>query len=47
MTITGSKALATLMVIPSRTSATLAVMVLRRAADLHYCGAQNGILSHS
>lgn len=40
MTITGNKALATLMVIPSRTSATLAVMVLRRAADLHITGAE-------
>ncbi|MFZ1176826.1 MAG: DUF5994 family protein [Mycobacterium sp.] len=43
MTITGSKALATLMVIPSRTSATLAVMVLRRAADLHIAGAERDI----
>jgi hypothetical protein len=34
MTITGIKALAKLMVIPSRTSSALAVMVLRRAADL-------------
>lgn len=34
MTITGSKAPAKLMVIPSRTSSALAVMVLRRAADL-------------
>jgi hypothetical protein len=34
MTITGIKALAKLMVIPSRTSNALAVMVLRRAADL-------------
>ena len=34
MTITGMKAPAKLMVIPSRTSSALAVMVLRRAADL-------------
>lgn len=34
MTITGDKAPAKLMVIPSRTSSALAVMVLRRAADL-------------
>jgi hypothetical protein len=34
MTITGIEALAKLMVIPSRTSNALAVMVLRRAADL-------------
>ncbi len=34
MTITGIKAPAKLMVIPSRTSNALAVMVLRRAADL-------------
>jgi len=34
MTITGSLASAALMVIPSRTSAALAVMVLRRAAHL-------------
>ena len=38
MTITGSTAMARLMVIPSRTSAALAVMVLRRAADLSIAG---------
>jgi Family of unknown function (DUF5994) len=36
MTITGMKAPAKLMVIPSRTSSALAVMVLRRAADLPF-----------
>ena len=40
MTITGSKALAKLMVVPSRTSAALAVMVLRRAANLPIAGAE-------
>ena len=39
MTVTGSKALAKLIVIPSRTSTSLAVMVLRRAADLPIGGA--------
>ena len=34
MTFTGSKASAKLLVVPSRTSVTLAVMVLRHAADL-------------
>ena len=34
MTFTGSKASAKLLVVPSRTSTTLAVMVLRHAADL-------------
>jgi hypothetical protein len=34
MTITGSAALARLLVVPNRTSSALAVMVLRRAADL-------------
>jgi Family of unknown function (DUF5994) len=34
MTVTGSAALARLLVVPSRTSTALAVMVLRRAADL-------------
>ena len=40
MTITGSKGLAKLMVIPSRTSVALAVMVLRRAADLRVTHAE-------
>ncbi|MDT5147055.1 MAG: hypothetical protein QOC58_1700 [Mycobacterium sp.] len=40
MTVTGSKALAKLLVIPSRTSAALAVMVLRRAADLPIPGVE-------
>jgi Family of unknown function (DUF5994) len=34
MTITGSTALARLLVVPNRTASVLAVMVLRRAADL-------------
>jgi len=34
MTITGSRARAHLLVVPSRTSAALAVMLLRQAADL-------------
>lgn len=40
MTITGSSASATLLVIPCRTSGALAVMVLRRAADLPVLPAQ-------
>lgn len=42
MTITGINALAKLMVIPSRTSNALAVMVLRRAADLPVTHAERG-----
>jgi hypothetical protein len=34
MTVTGQAAMAKLLVVPSRTSSTLALMVLRRAADL-------------
>ena len=40
MTINGTKARATLIVIPSRTSAALAVMLLRRAAELHIAAAE-------
>lgn len=40
MTITGSEAPATILVVPSRTSSVLAALVLRRAADLSITAAE-------